>query len=479
MDIYTLSISSAILGAALGATIAWLYTDRKSKAAANELQTARALAEQRAATLAAEIDQSRQQLTQQSEKHATESAALRGAVSDSQAKLAAMTAQLAASERNIAEQQKLLEKANETLTASFATVSRDALARSNEAFLQMAQEKFKTLSTEAAGSLDERKAQIGTLLKPIEEMLAAYQKRLAEIEASRTSAYGELLKQIGSMSATQETLTTQTTQLASALKKSNVRGRWGEIELQRLAEMAGMTEHVDFSMQESTRNEEGRLLRPDMLVRLPGDRCVVVDSKAVINAFLDAVGVTDDTARQELMRTHARNVRSRIDDLASKAYWSQFATAPEFVVLFLPGESFLYGACECDHDLIQYAISQRVLLATPTTFIGLLQTIERGWRQEALSQNAETIRKLGTEIYDRLATLSDNMTKLGKSLDSAMDNYNKTVATLDTRLIVSARKIGEMGARSDKELESPPTLDKRARELSAALHPDKSPLLPE
>jgi len=205
----------------------------------------------------------------------------------------------------------------------------------------------------------------------------------------------------------------------------------------------------------------------------------VVDSKAVINAFLDAVGVTDEAARGELMKVHAKNVRSRIDDLASKAYWNQFETAPEFVVLFLPGESFLYGACESDADLIQYAISQRVLLATPTTFIGLLQTIERGWRQEALSENAETIRKLGTEIYDRLATLADGMVKLGRSLDGAVENYNKTVATLDTRVLVSARKMAELGARSDKEMGDVGPVDKRARELGAVLHPDKSPMLGE
>ena len=468
METILIAIFAGSVAFVLGGALAYIYVDRKSRATIAGLQTAAALAQQRADALAPQVEAER-----------AAAALLRTQLSESQVGLTQARTQLESSEKNIAEQKQLLEHADTKLRESFAAVSLQSLELNTKAFLDMAETRFKTLSTEAAGSLDQRKAQIGTLLKPLEEMLGTYQKRLTEIETSRTQAYGELLKQIGSMSATQSTLSVQTTQLASALKKSNVRGRWGEIELHRLAEMAGMTEHVDFSMQESTRSDEGRLLRPDMLVRLPGDRCVVVDSKAVINAFLDAVGVTDDAIRAQLMLTHAKNVRARIDDLASKSYWSQFATAPEFVVLFLPGESFLYGACECDPDLIQYAISQHVLLATPTTFIGLLQTIERGWRQEALSQNAETIRKLGTEIYDRLATLADNIAKLGKSLDSAMENYNKAVATLDTRLIVSARKIGELGARSDKEIETPPILDKRAREFSATLHPDKSPLLPE
>jgi len=468
MELWIIAIIAGIAGAVGGALVTYLIVDAKARAYIAAAETARAVAEQKAVSLDAALQQSAGTL--QAEQSTT--TALRAKLSEVEKQHAGLGAQLAASRQNIDEQRQLLDEANTRLTAAFATVSQEALARSNEAFLQMAETRFKTLSTDAAGTLDERKAQIATLLKPLEEMLGNYQKRLAEIESSRTNAYGELLKHIGSMAVTQQTLSTQTSQLVSALKKSTVRGRWGEIALQRLAEMAGMTEHVDFMLQESFRNDEGRLLRPDMTVYLPGNRCVVVDSKAVMNAFLDAMGVTDDAARAALMQTHARNVRTRVDDLSSKAYWSQFAAAPEFVVLFLPGESFLYAACESDPDLIQYAISQRVLLATPTTFIGLLQTIEYGWRQQSISDNANQIRTLGIEIFDRLATFAGNMVDLGNSLDKAVENYNKSIGSIESRLLVSARKMSELGAHSDRELPELPLVDKRPRELAPTLFPD-------
>ena len=385
---------------------------------------------------------------------------------------------LRASQENIAEQRTLIDDANQRLSAAFAEVSRGALERAGVTFLEMAKAKFETLSVEAGGALDQRKEQIATLLKPMEEILGTYQKRLAEIEAARTSAYGDLLKQIGGMSETQRALSMQTTHLATALKKSNVRGRWGEIALERLVEMSGMTEHVDFTLQESLRTEEG-LLRPDMVVKFAGNRNVVIDSKAVMAAFLDAAAAVDESVRTAHLQAHARNVRSRVDDLSSKAYWNQFEVTPEFTVLFLPGESFLYAACDQDPELIQYAIAKRVLLATPTTLIGLLRTVELGWRQEAISQNAQEIRTLGVEIYDRLATLADHLTKLGKSLDGAVDNFNKVVGTVEGRILVSARKMGELGARSEKAVGSVDAIEKRSREFSEALHPEKSPLLPE
>ena len=377
---------------------------------------------------------------------------------------AALEAKLDSSEKNVAQQKMLLDEAQRKLTDAFAAVSQNALARSNEVFLQMAEARFKTLSAESVGSLDERKAQIGTLLKPLEEMLGNYQKRLAEIEVSRTNAYGELLKHVGAMGAVQQTLSTQTSQLVSALKKSNVRGRWGEIALQRLVEMAGMTERVDFEQQESLRTEDGRVLRPDMVVRLPGaGRSVPVDAKAVMDAFLDAMSATDDGERGRLMQVHAKHVRARVDDLAAKAYWEQFESVPEFVVLFLPGESFLYAACECDPELIQYAIGKRVLVATPTTLIGLLQTIEHGWRQQSISENAEAIRTLGTEIFERLAGMAEHLAKLGRALDNTVEHYNKAIGTLESRVLVSARKMGELGVKSDKELPMLESIDKRTR----------------
>ncbi|MGN6369560.1 MAG: DNA recombination protein RmuC [Phycisphaerae bacterium] len=479
MDIYLLAVPAALIGAAAGGTIAWLYVDRKWRGVSAELQTARALAEQRAEALTATVEETRQEAARQAERHEADGKALREALAEQQARVAGLGAELSASQKSAAEQQALLDKANEILTSTFAAVSRDALAKSNEAFLQMAHEKFKALSAEGTGTLDERKAQIGTLLKPIEEMLGNYQKRLAELETQRTGAYAELRQQIGAMSQVQSTLTQHTTQLVSALTRPNVRGQWGEITLRKLVELAGMASRCDFAEQTTVADSEGNRLRPDMVVHLPADRRVVIDCKAVLGAFLDAAGSADDGVRLDHLKRHANLIRARAKDLSSKAYWSQFSNTPEFVVLFLPGEAFLYAACEHDATLLEDCIASRVIIATPTTLIALLKSIEYGWRQQAVSENAESIRKLGTEIYDRLATLATNMVSLGKSLDTAVDHYNKTVGTLESRVLVSARKISELGAKSDKDLPEPAKIDKRSRELAGTLHPDKSPLLPE
>lgn len=475
MDGFIIGLISAVGGAAVGAGAAFLWGDQRARQRVFELQTAAAVAGQKISDGSAKVTALEADLA--GERAGTEK--IRAELAACAVELTRAKTELEASRTNINEQKQLLDDANAKMTQAFATVSQEALAKGSAAFLEMAKAKFETMGAEATGSLETKKAQIGALLKPLEEMLGTYQKRLGEVETSRTNAYGELLKQIGGMSSTQQTLAAQTSQLVTALKKSTVRGRWGEIALQRLAEMAGMTEHVDFSSQETLFADDGRMLRPDMIVKLPGRRCVAVDSKAVMNAFLDATGAGDDGTRAEMMKVHARNVRSRIADLASKAYWSQFASAPEFVVLFLPGEAFLYGACESDPELIQFAIEQRVLLATPTTLIGLLQTIERGWRHEALSENAEEIRVLGTEIYDRLATLAENMSKLGETLDGAVETYNKTIGTLESRVLVSARKISELGAKTDRELTQPEIVEKRARKVTTTLFTGKAPLLGE
>jgi DNA recombination protein RmuC len=479
-----------VLAAAVGAVatlVASVVTAQRFRGRLQGLQTAAAVGEEKLAAAAAELARARadaagreaaHQDGLEKERGLTESA--RAAAAAAEARAAALGAELAASEKNLRDQKALLDDANTRLTQAFAAVSREALEKSNAAFLQMAEEKFKTLSTGAIGDLNERKAQIATLLKPLEETLTTYQKRLAELEAQRTGAYAELRQQIGAMSATQAALSTQTSHLVSALTRPHVRGQWGEIALRKLVELAGMTARCDFAEQTTVTaaDGEGGKLRPDMVVHLPAYRRVVVDCKAVLGAFLDAAGAADDGARAQHLRRHSELVRARAKDLASKAYWSQFDNTPEFVVLFLPGEAFLYAACEHDPSLLEDCIANKVIVATPTTLIALLKSIEYGWRQQAISENAEAIRKLGTEIYDRLATLADNMVKLGKSLDSAVDHYNKTVGSLESRLLVSARKIGELGARSDKELPETPGVDKRARELAATLHPDKSPLLP-
>lgn len=383
----------------------------------------------------------------------------------SREQLIGMSARLAAAQENVAEQRQLLERAHEQLAQSFATVSAEALAKNNEAFLQLAKQRFNTLSAEATGTLEERKAQIEGLLKPMQQLLGQYQSRLGEIEKSRVESYSMLREQLGSLAEIQRTLNTQTGELVSALRRPNARGQWGEITLRRLVELAGMANRCDFCEQTNVENEDGRQ-RPDMLVNLPGDRQIVIDCKAVLDAFVDAAGAADEDQRKVHLLRHCQQVRARARELSAKSYWSQFARSPEFVVMFLPGEAFLYAAVEHDPSLIEDCLKNRVIVATPTTLIALLKAIEFGWRQEEVTQNAEEIRKHGKDLYDRIVTLMGHFNRLGSTLDSAVTAYNATVGSMETRFLVTARKIAELGARSDKELPDAEHVDTRPRELT-------------
>ncbi|MEA2709838.1 MAG: recombination protein RmuC [Phycisphaerales bacterium] len=383
----------------------------------------------------------------------------------SREQLIAMSARLAGAQENVAEQRQLLERAHEQLRQSFASVSAEALAKNNEAFLSLARERFATLSAEATGTLEERKAQIEGLLKPMQQLLGTYQTRLGEIEKSRVESYSMLREQLGSLAEIQRTLNTQTSELVTALRRPNARGQWGEITLRRLVELAGMANRCDFCEQASVTTEDGRQ-RPDMVVNLPGERQIVIDCKAVLDAFVDAAGATNEDQRKVHLLRHCQQVRARARELSAKSYWSQFPRSPEFVVMFLPGEAFLYAAVEHDPSLIEDCLKNRVIVATPTTLIALLKAIEFGWRQEEITQNAEEIRKHGKDLYDRIVTLMGHFNRLGSTLDSAVTAYNATVASMETRVLVTARKIAELGARSDKELPDAEHVDTRPRELT-------------
>ena len=384
----------------------------------------------------------------------------------SREQLIGMSARLAAAQENVAEQRQLLDRAHEQLRQSFASVSAEALAKNNEAFLSLARERFNTLSAEASGTLEERKAQIEGLLKPMQQLLGTYQSRLADIEKSRVESYSMLREQLGSLAEIQRTLNTQTGELVTALRRPNARGQWGEITLRRLVELAGMANRCDFCEQTSVENEDAGRQRPDMLVNLPGDRQIVIDCKAALDAFLDASSAADEDNRKLHLQRHCQQVRARARELSAKSYWSQFARSPEFVVMFLPGEAFLYAAVEHDPTLIEDCLKNRVIVATPTTLIALLKAIEFGWRQEEVTQNAEEIRKHGKDLYDRIVTLMGHFNRLGSTLDSAVTAYNATVGSLESRMLVSARRIAELGARSDKEIPDAEHVDTRPRELT-------------
>ncbi|HVT90112.1 MAG TPA: DNA recombination protein RmuC [Tepidisphaeraceae bacterium] len=380
-------------------------------------------------------------------------------------------AQLSESHQKIAVAEETLhlrQEAEVKLRETFTSLSADALAKNNEAFLNLAREKFATLSAEATGSLDERKAQIEGLLKPMQEVLNQYQTRLGDIEKSRVESYSMLREQLGTLAETQRTLNLQTTQLVSALRRPHARGQWGEVALRRLVELAGMTMRCDFVEQHSVNTEDSRQ-RPDMIVNLPGKRQIIIDCKAVLDGFLDATTAPDEETRRAHIARHCKQVRSRAMELSTKAYWSQFQQSPEYVVMFLPGEAFLYAAVEHDGSLIEDCLKNRVIVATPTTLIALLKAIEFGWRQEQVAHNAEEVRKLGTELYERLVILANHFSKLGSSIDQSVKVYNDLLGSLESRVLVTGRKMGELGAKSTGELPELEPIDRQTRELSASL----------
>jgi DNA recombination protein RmuC len=442
------------LGLVVGAVVAYLVAERRCRGQDNALRTAAACAEQKALDFSDQLAQ-QTSIAQQ----------LRQELATAQTQHAAIEAKLKACEENFAEQRKLLDDAQQKLRDAFASVSADALQRNNEAFLNLAKEKFATLSTQANGSLDERKAQIESLLKPMQEILAQYQVRLHDIEKSRVESYSMLREQLGTLAETQRTLNLQTNQLVSALRRPQTRGRWGEITLKRLVELAGMSERCDFVEQGSVDTEDGKQ-RPDMIVNLPSERQIVIDCKVSLDAFLDASAAAEDHERKVCLTRHAKQVRARAGELSSKAYWNQFKNSPEYVVMFLPGEAFLYAAVEQDGTLIEDCLQNHVIVATPTTLIALLKAIEFGWRQQQVAENAEEIRKHGKDLYDRIVVLATHFQKLGSSLESSVKCYNDALGSLESRVMVTARKISELGARSDKELPEVDPIDRQARELA-------------
>ena len=454
-----LEVVIAVISVGVGGVMGYLFAERKCRGEHVAAEAAAAAAEQRCSDLSSRLDKEAQQ---------TES--LRQLVSAAEKDAATLSAQLKSAQDNIAEQKQLLDDAHDQLRTAFASVSAEALAKNNEAFLQLAKERFAQLSTEAAGSLEQRKAQIEGLLKPMQEMLGHYQQRVAEIEKSRVESYSMLREQLGVLAETQRTLNTQTGQLVSALRRPNARGQWGEITLKRLVELAGMSSRCDFVEQVTVdqKGEDGRQ-RPDMVINLPGDRQIVIDCKAALDAFLDAAAAPDEDNRKVCLLRHCAQVRARSRELAQKSYWSQFARSPEFVVMFLPGEAFLYAAVEHDGSLIEDCLKNRVIVATPTTLIALLKAIEFGWRQEEVTQNAEEIRELGKQLYERIAVLAGHFAKLGANIDNVVGSYNQAIGSLETRVLVTARKISELGARTDRELPEPQLVDARPRELSASM----------
>lgn len=375
-------------------------------------------------------------------------------------------------EKALVEQRALLDDARAKLADTFKALAADALAGNNKGFLALAEEKFKALKEESKTDLDSRKLAIEEMLKPISETLTAYQKESKDLEEKRLKEISTVGEQLRSLAVAQTSLQNETAKLVNALKSPQVRGRWGEIALKKTAELAGMSKYCDFVEQESVTTDTGRL-RPDMVVKLPAGREVVVDSKVPLAGFMDALEAQTDELRSAALARHALQMKQHVAKLSAKEYWSQFPTIPEFVVMFIPNDSFLAAAAEQDPNLVESALVQGVIIATPTTFIALLRAIAFGWRQETIAESAQHICDLGQELSDRLATMTEHLVTLGRSLQRSVESYNSTAGSFESRVLTAARKFKELGAVGKKELGEVSIIDQVPRLLEGNSNVDK------
>jgi len=360
----------------------------------------------------------------------------------------------------------IYQQTTHSLKDTFNTLAGNALKDNSDRFLQLARENMKQFQIHAEEELGQKEKAIEGLVKPIRDALGKTEAEMRRMENERKQAQGALTQHLESIAEAHRLLHTETRNLVQALRRPEVRGQWGELTLKRLAELAGMAEHCDFVEQPSVQTETGQQ-RPDMIVRMPDRREIVVDAKTPLDAYLSAVEATDDQQRDQHLERHSRNVRTRIRELSAKAYWQQFSRSPDFVVLFIPGDQFLSAALEHDPTLIEDALAQHVILATPTSFVALLRAVAYGWRQIALAENAEAIREVGQEMFARLTTFSEHLARLGRNLDNSVDAFNKAVGSYDSRLLPGARKFTEMGITARKDPPRVEQVERAARHVES------------
>jgi len=432
-----------VIGLLFGSLIAWLAL------------------RSRAAALSARLSLMEKQLAAQN----ADLARLQQAHTDVVAAKARLESALESERKTSNEKMDLVTRASEELRNAFKAMASDALKSNNQSFLVLAQERLERFQTEARGDLESRQKAVAEMVAPVRESLNKVDTQIQQLEIERGKAYSALYTQVQSLITTQKELQSETGNLVRALRTPNVRGRWGEIQLRRVVEIAGMLSYCDFAEQETVTTDSGRL-RPDLVVKLPGGKHVVVDAKTPLQAFLDAFETTDEETRRNCLTNHARQVRDHMNTLSGKKYWEQFDATPEFVVMFLPGETFFSAALEQDSGLIEHGVLNRVIPASPTTLIALLKAVAYGWNQEKLARNAQQISELGKELHDRLRNLAGHITSVGTGLDRAVESYNKAVGSLESRVLVSARKFAELGASVAEDIPQLEPIETTARALS-------------
>jgi DNA recombination protein RmuC len=461
-----MEILTFVAGLLLGVLVTWLIGKARRAQALAEAQT-QGRAEM--AALKERLQLREQELAEFRQRQTawdTKETALESELSEMKARSRELQARMDEEQKSAAAKIAQLQSLEERLNREFQALSAKALRENNETFLNLAQTKLETFQSEARGDLEHRQKAVENLVAPINEALTRYDQQIQSMERSRSQAYGSLSQQVESLLVSQQKLESETGRLVKALRMPQVRGRWGEFQLRKVVELAGMSSHCDFVEQETMTSEAGRL-RPDLVVKLPGGKNIVVDSKASLQAYLDALETDDEDRRKSLLQDHARQIRNHLQSLSSKAYWSHLKDTPEFVILFIPGEAFLSAAAERDADLLEDGVKHRVIFATPLTLIALLRAVAYGWTQERIADNARKISDLGKELYDRVATLTQHFRVLGQSLGKSVKAYNDAVGSLEGRVLTAARKFKELGATPQNEILELEPVDQATREIQA------------
>lgn len=464
---YTLAILMLFVGLTIGVGAGWMVMSAKLQHA---VEKAKSVANAEISGLKADVanrDTAIDELKKQVETGRVDVAEIQNAVTTLKAREAHFRTTIKQERRQAAEKLKVLNQAEQKLSNAFKALSADALQSNNESFLNLAKATLAKFQEAAKGDLENRQQAIDGLVKPIEKSLKQVDEKLQDIEKKRLEAYTVLNQQVKMLADTHKDLRSETSNLVKALRRPDVRGRWGEIQLKRVVEMAGMLENCDFYEQQTVDTEDGQL-RPDLIIRLPGDKSVVVDSKAPLSAYLDAIEETEESSRRVRLRDYARLVKNHIHNLSKKSYFAQFDDTPEFVVLFLPGEIFFSAALEHDPSLIELGVEQNVIIATPTTLIALLKAVAYGWTQERLAENAKEISDLGKVLYKRLSQLREHLERLGKRLEGATRAYNSAIGTLENRVLVTGRKFDDLHVTVAGESLNPlPPVESTPRALQA------------